>query len=107
MFLKQYYLAEFRLQNLSEFENFTQAPSMLVLEYSSKFNSLGTYAPTIMADDTLKLHHFKKGLSSRIQSALEIYKLINFADLKGAAIRAETDIKQCEDEGKNKRPLAS
>ncbi|XP_042426126.1 uncharacterized protein LOC122013990 [Zingiber officinale] len=104
---KQYYLAELRLQNLSEFENFTQALSMFVLEYSSKFNSLGTYAPTIMADDTLKLHHFKKGLSSRIQSALEIYKLTNFVDLMGAAIRAEMDIKQREDEGKNKRPLAS
>ncbi|XP_042465919.1 uncharacterized protein LOC122048416 [Zingiber officinale] len=40
MFLKQYYLTEFRLQKLSEFENFTQAPGMPVLEYTSKFNSL-------------------------------------------------------------------
>ncbi|KAG6517776.1 hypothetical protein ZIOFF_021174 [Zingiber officinale] len=75
------------------------------MEYTSKFNSLGTYAPTIMVDDTLKLHHFKKGLSSQIQSALEVYKLTNFADLMGASIRVERSIKQREDEGKNKRPL--
>ncbi|XP_042467172.1 uncharacterized protein LOC122050319 [Zingiber officinale] len=80
---------------------------MSVLEYTSKFNSLRTYAPTIMADDTLKLHRFKKGLSSQIQSALAIYKPTNFADLMGVAIRAEMDIKQHEEEGKNKRPLAS
>ncbi|XP_042432822.1 DNA-binding protein HEXBP-like [Zingiber officinale] len=80
---------------------------MSVLEYTAKFNSLGTYASTIMADDTLKLHRFKKDLSSRIQSALVIYKPTKFADMMGVAIRTETDIKGREDEGKNKRLLAS
>ncbi|KAG6518386.1 hypothetical protein ZIOFF_021861 [Zingiber officinale] len=84
-----------------------EAPSMSVVEYTSKFNSLRTYAPTIMVDDTLKLHCFKKGFSSRIQSSLAVYEPTNFADLMEAAIRAEMDIKRREYEGKNKRPLAS
>ncbi|XP_073066032.1 uncharacterized protein [Primulina eburnea] len=104
VFLKQYYPAEVRLQKLSEFKNFAQNLDMSVVEYTSKFNSLGTYAPTIMADDTLKMHRFKRGLNSRIQSALAVYQPTSFADLMGAAIRAETDIKRREDENKNKRP---
>ncbi|XP_073153756.1 uncharacterized protein [Henckelia pumila] len=104
-FLKQYYPAEVKLQKLSEFENFTQTQDMSVVEYTSKFNSLGTYVPTIMADDILKMHHFKRGLSSRIQTALAVYHATSFADLMGAAIRAETDIKRREDENTNKRPL--
>ncbi|XP_073152839.1 uncharacterized protein [Henckelia pumila] len=105
VFLKQYYPAEVRLQKLSEFENFTQTQDMSVVEYTSKFNSLGTYAPTIMADDVLKMHRFKRGLSSRIQTALAVYHATSFADLMGTAIRAETDIKRREDENTNKRPL--
>lgn len=101
-FLKQYYPAEVRLQKLSEFKNFTQTPDMSVMEYTSKFNSLGTYALTIMADDTLKMHRFKRGLNSRIQSALAVYQPASFADLMGATIRAETYIKRREDENKNK-----
>ncbi|XP_073045670.1 uncharacterized protein [Primulina eburnea] len=65
-FLKQYYPAEVRLQKLSEFENFSQVPDMSVVEYTSQFNALGSYAPTIMADEVLKLQ-FKKGLNSMIQ----------------------------------------
>ncbi|XP_073133683.1 uncharacterized protein [Henckelia pumila] len=38
-----------------------QTQDMSVVECTSKFNSLGTYAPTIMADDVLKMHHFKRG----------------------------------------------
>ncbi|XP_073030708.1 uncharacterized protein [Primulina eburnea] len=104
-FLKQYYPAEFRLQKLNEFENFRQSPDMTVMEYTSKFNDLGTYVPTIMSDETLKMHRFKKGLHSRIQSALAVYKPSSFADLMGAAMSAETDIKRREEENKNKRPL--
>ncbi|XP_073030620.1 uncharacterized protein [Primulina eburnea] len=58
-----------------------------------------------MADGVLKMHRYKKGLSSRIQSSLAVYQPTSFADLMGAAIRAETDIKRREDENKNKRPL--
>ncbi|XP_073119989.1 uncharacterized protein [Henckelia pumila] len=104
-FLKQYYPAEVRLQKLSEFENFTQTQDMSVVEYTSKFNSLGTYAPTIMADDVLKMHRFKRGLSSRIQTALAVYHATSFADLMGAAIRAEIDINRRDGENTNKRPL--
>ncbi|XP_073304174.1 uncharacterized protein [Primulina huaijiensis] len=104
-FLKQYYPAEVRLQKLSEFENFTQTPDMSVVEYTSQFNALGSYAPAIMADEVLKLHRFKKGLNSRIQSALAVYQPANFSDLMGAAIRAETDIQRREKEFKNKRPM--
>ncbi|XP_073153460.1 uncharacterized protein [Henckelia pumila] len=105
VFLKQYYPAKVRLQKLSEFKSFTQTQDMSVVEYTSKFNSLGTYAPTIMADDVLKMHRFKRGLSSRIQTALAVYHATSFADLMGAAIRAETDIKRREDENTNKIPL--
>ncbi|XP_075515765.1 uncharacterized protein LOC142550575 [Primulina tabacum] len=59
-----------------------------------------------MADEVLKLHRFKRGLNSRIQSALAVYHPANFADLMGAAIRAETDIRRREGENKNKRPHA-
>ncbi|XP_073024303.1 uncharacterized protein [Primulina eburnea] len=104
-FLKQYYPTEFRLQKLNEFENFRQSPDMTVMEYTSKFNDLGTYVPTIMSDETLKMHRFKKGLNSRIQSALAVYKPSSFADLMGAAMSAETDIKRREEENKNKRPM--
>ncbi|XP_075499109.1 uncharacterized protein LOC142537483 [Primulina tabacum] len=104
-FLKQYYPAEVRLQKLNEFENFTQTPDMSVVEYTSQFNALGSYAPAIMADEVLKLHRFKKGLNSRIQSALAVYQPANFSDLMGAAIRAETDIQRREKEIRNKRPM--
>ncbi|XP_073051197.1 uncharacterized protein [Primulina eburnea] len=103
-FLKQYYPEEVRLQKLSEFENFSQAPDMSVVEYTSQFNALGSYAPAIMADEVLKLHRFKKGLNSRIQSALVVYQPANFSDLMGAAIRAEADIRRREGENRNKRP---
>ncbi|XP_075486444.1 uncharacterized protein LOC142526055 [Primulina tabacum] len=105
VFLKQYFPAEVRLQKLREFENFSQTPELSVVYYTSRFNDLGTYAPTIMADEVLKMHKYKKGLSSRIQSSLAVYQPTSFADLMGAAIRAETDIKRREDENKNKRPL--
>ncbi|XP_073056935.1 uncharacterized protein [Primulina eburnea] len=104
-FLTQYYPAEFRLQKLNEFENFRQSPDMTVMEYTSKFNDLGTYVPTIMLDETLKMHRFKKGLNSRIQSAMAVYKPSIFADLMGTAMSAETDIKRREEENKNKRPM--
>ncbi|XP_075481237.1 uncharacterized protein LOC142521950 [Primulina tabacum] len=78
---------------------------MSVVDYTSQFNDLGTYAPTIMADEVLKMHRYKKGLISRIQSSLAVYQPTSFADLMGAAIRAETDIKRRENENKNKRPL--
>ncbi|KZV27777.1 hypothetical protein F511_40230 [Dorcoceras hygrometricum] len=58
-----------------------------------------------MADNTLKMHQFKKGLNSRIQSPLAIYQATSLEDLIGAAIRAETDIKKREADNKNKRPL--
>ncbi|XP_075481076.1 uncharacterized protein LOC142521770 [Primulina tabacum] len=105
VFLKQYFSAEVRLQKLSEFENFSQTLDMSVVDYTSQFNDLGTYAPTIMADEVLKMHRYKKGLISRIQSSLAVYQPTSFADLMGAAIRAETDIKRRENENKNKRPL--
>ncbi|XP_075499108.1 uncharacterized protein LOC142537482 [Primulina tabacum] len=103
-FLKQYYPAEVRLQKLSEFENFSQAPDMSVVEYTSQFNAFGSYAPAIMADELVKLHRFKKGLNSRIQSALAVYQSANFSNLMGAAIRAEVDIRRREGENRNKRP---
>ncbi|XP_073273330.1 uncharacterized protein [Primulina huaijiensis] len=106
-FLKQYYLAEVRLQKLSEFENFNQAPDMSVVKHTSQFNALGSYAPAIMADEVLKLHRFKKGLNSRTQSALAVYQPANFSDLMGAAIRAEADIQRREKDFKNKRPMNS
>ncbi|XP_073061856.1 uncharacterized protein [Primulina eburnea] len=106
-FLRQYYPAEFCLQKLNEFENFRQTPDMTVMEYTSKFNDLGTYVPTIMSDETLKMHRFKKGINSRIQSALAVFKPISFADLMGAAMSAETDIKRREEENRNKRPSNS
>ncbi|XP_073133390.1 uncharacterized protein [Henckelia pumila] len=105
-FLKQYFSAKIKLQKLSEFENFVQTPEMSVMEYTSKFNSLGTYVPTVMDDDTLKMHRFKKELNSRIQSALVVFQATSFVDLMGAAIKSETDIKRREDENKNKRPLS-
>ncbi|XP_073307141.1 uncharacterized protein [Primulina huaijiensis] len=83
-FLKQYYPAEFRLQKLSEFENFKQTSDMTVMEYTSRFNDLETYVPTIMSDETLKTHRFKKGLNNHIQTALAVFKPKNFADLIGA-----------------------
>ncbi|XP_075497112.1 uncharacterized protein LOC142534091 [Primulina tabacum] len=106
-FLKQYYPAEFRLQKLSEFENFKQTPDMTVMEYTSRFNDLGTYVPTIMSDETLKMHRFKKGLNSRIQSALAVFKPNSFADLMGTVMSAETDIKRWEEENKDKRPMVN
>ncbi|XP_073017822.1 uncharacterized protein [Primulina eburnea] len=106
-FLKQYYPAVFRLQKLGEFKNFKQAPDMSVMEYTSPFNDLGTYVPTIMSDETLKMHRFKKGLNNRIQSALAVFKPNSFADLMGAAMSAETDIKRREEENKNKRPMVN
>ncbi|XP_073033785.1 uncharacterized protein [Primulina eburnea] len=80
---------------------------MTVLEYTSRFNNLGTYVPTIISDETLKMHRFKRGLNNRIQSALAVFKPNNFSDLMGAAMSAETDIKSREDENRNKRPLVN
>ncbi|XP_075497143.1 uncharacterized protein LOC142534112 [Primulina tabacum] len=106
-FSEQYYPADVRLQKLSEFENFIQALDMSVVEYTSQFNALGSYVPEIMADEVLKLHRFKKGLNSRIQSALAVYQPANFSDPMGAAIRAEDDIHRREGKNRNKQPLNS
>ncbi|XP_073304524.1 uncharacterized protein [Primulina huaijiensis] len=106
-FLRQYFLTAVRVQKLSEFESLVQEPNMTVVEYSSKFHSLGTYSPTIMGDEALKIHRFKKGLSSRIQSALAVIEPNSFDELMGAAIRAENDIKRQEGENKLKRPQPS
>ncbi|XP_073033759.1 uncharacterized protein [Primulina eburnea] len=96
-FLKQYYPAEFLLRKLSEFEKFKQTSDMTVMEYTSRFNDLGTYVPTIMSDETLKMHRFKKALSSRIQLALAVFRPSNFADLMGVTMSGETDIKHREE----------
>ncbi|XP_073315853.1 uncharacterized protein [Primulina huaijiensis] len=80
---------------------------MTVVEYSSKFHSLGTYSPSIMGDEALKIHRFKKGLNSRIQSALAVIEPNSFDELMGAVIRAENDIKSREGENKLKRPQSS
>ncbi|XP_073067287.1 uncharacterized protein [Primulina eburnea] len=101
-FLKQYYAAEFHLQKLSEFESFKQTSDMTVTEYISRFNYLGTYVPTIMSDNTLNIHRFKKWLISRIQN---VFRPTNFADLMGTTMNTEKDIKRCEEENKNKRPF--
>ncbi|XP_073017725.1 uncharacterized protein [Primulina eburnea] len=103
-FLRQYFPTAVRVQKLSEFESLVQEPNMTVVEYSSKFHSLGTYSPTIMGDEALKMHRFKKGLNSRIQSALAVIEPNSFEELMGAAIRAENDIKRREGENKLKRP---
>ncbi|XP_073307151.1 uncharacterized protein [Primulina huaijiensis] len=106
-FLRQYFPTAIRVQKLSEFESLVQEPNMTVVEYSSKFHSLGTYSPTIMGDEALKIHRFKKGLNSRIQSALAVIEPNSFDELMGAAIRAENDIKRREGENKLKRPQSS
>ncbi|XP_073295882.1 uncharacterized protein [Primulina huaijiensis] len=95
-FLKQYFPTAVRVQKLSEFESLVQEPNITVVEYSSKFHSLGTYSPTIMGDEALKMHRFKKGLNSRIQSALAVIEPNSFDELMGAAIKAENDIKRRE-----------
>ncbi|XP_075521394.1 uncharacterized protein LOC142554617 [Primulina tabacum] len=79
---------------------------MTVMEYTSRFNDLGTYVPTIMSDETLKMHRFKKGLNNRIQSALVVFRPNNFVDLMGAVMSTETNIKR-QEENKNKRPFVS
>ncbi|XP_073271009.1 uncharacterized protein [Primulina huaijiensis] len=106
-FLKQYFPTTVRVQKLSEFESLVQEPNMTVVEYSSKFHSFGTYSPTIMGDEALKIHRFKKGLNSRIQSALAVIEPNSFDELMGAAIRAENDLKRREGENKLKRPQSS
>lgn len=80
---------------------------MSVVEYSSQFHSLGTYTPTIMADEALKMHRFKKGLNSRIQSALAAIEPISLDQMMGASIRAENDIKRHEGENKLKLPVST
>ncbi|XP_075479266.1 uncharacterized protein LOC142520152 [Primulina tabacum] len=95
-FLKQYYPAEVRLQKMSEFENFSQAPDMSVVEYTSQFNALGSYAPAIMTDEVLKLHRFKKRVEQQdpiSSSSLPTCQLF-------------TDICRREGENRNKRPLS-
>ncbi|XP_073051303.1 uncharacterized protein [Primulina eburnea] len=103
-FLRQYFPTAVRVQKLSEFESLVQEPNMTVVEYSSKFHSLGTYSPTIMGDEALKMHRFKKGLNSRIQSTLAVIEPNSFEELMGAAIRVENDIKRREGENKLKHP---
>ncbi|XP_073036830.1 uncharacterized protein [Primulina eburnea] len=78
---------------------------MTVMEYTSRFNDLGIYLQTIMSDETLKMHRFKKGLSNRIQSALAVFRPTTLANLMSVEMSVETDIKRCEEEKKNKRPF--
>ncbi|XP_073318139.1 uncharacterized protein [Primulina huaijiensis] len=103
-FLRQYFPTAIRVQKLSEFESLVQEPNMSMVEYSSKFHSLGTYSPTIMGNEALKIHRFKKRLNSRIQFALAVIEPNSFDELMGAAIRAENDIKRREGDNKLKRP---
>ncbi|XP_073300244.1 uncharacterized protein [Primulina huaijiensis] len=106
-FLRQYFPTAVQVQKLSEFESLVQEPNMTVVEYSSKFHSLGTYSPTIMGDEALKIYRFKKILNNRIQAALAVIEPNSFDELMGAAIRAENDIKRHEGENKLKRPQTS
>lgn len=50
----------------------------------------------------MKMHHFNKGLNSRIQSALAVIEPTSFDIMMGAAIRAENDILRRENENKLK-----
>ncbi|XP_073289952.1 uncharacterized protein [Primulina huaijiensis] len=106
-FLRQYFRTAVRVQELSEFESLVQETNMTVVEYSTKFHSLGTYSPTIMGDEAWKIHRFKKGLNSRIQSAFAVIEPNSFDELMGASIRAENDIKRREGENKLKRPQSN
>lgn len=92
---------------MSEFDSLAQAPKMSIDEYSSKFHSLRNYSPTIMAEEALKIYHFKKGLNSRIKSAIFVIEPNRFDELMGSYIRAKNDIKRCEGEYKLKCPHSS
>ncbi|XP_075500155.1 uncharacterized protein LOC142538742 [Primulina tabacum] len=94
--LNQYYPAEFLLQKLSEFENFKQTLGLTVMKYTSRFIDLGTYVPTVMSDETMKMHRFKKGLNSRIQSILAVFRPRNFAEFDGCC-KVSHRIKDCPD----------
>ncbi|KAL0409461.1 UNVERIFIED_CONTAM: hypothetical protein Sradi_1880500 [Sesamum radiatum] len=103
-YLRHYFPNSIRLQKMAEFDNLTQTPGMSVVEYSSRFHTLGKYSPTIMSDPQLKIPKFIRGLRSRIQSALAVYDARSFDELLGAAIRAEADIKRRDEENNLKRP---
>ncbi|KAG8372395.1 hypothetical protein BUALT_Bualt12G0061800 [Buddleja alternifolia] len=66
---------------IAKFDSITQLPDMSVLEYSTKFHSLGKYSPKIMGDPQLKMHKFTKGWKSQIQLALAVFEARKFDEL--------------------------
>lgn len=44
------------IKKIVEFNNLTEDPNMLVVEYSVKFLTLGKYSPMVMTNLQLKMH---------------------------------------------------
>ncbi|PIN16986.1 hypothetical protein CDL12_10354 [Handroanthus impetiginosus] len=88
-YLKHFFPNAVQLQKMVEFDNLTQHQNMPMVEYSTRFHSLGKYSPVILADPELKIHKFTRGLKSQIQSTLAVFEATSFDELLGTAIRAE------------------
>jgi len=56
----------------SEFMQLQQG-NMSILEYASKFMDLSRFAPTFVADETLKMNRFKAGLNPTIKDRMYVH----------------------------------
>ncbi|XP_027067436.1 uncharacterized protein [Coffea arabica] len=102
-FLKYFLPPAMRIQKINQFENLKQTPRMSMVQYSNKFTALGRFVPSTMADVELKKYKFIRGLSSRIQIKVNTAYIPTFNEVLDASVKAETDCKRFDEEGKNKR----
>ncbi|XP_027155824.1 uncharacterized protein LOC113756301, partial [Coffea eugenioides] len=103
-FLKYFFPLAVRMQKVDQFENLKQTPGMFVVQYSNKFTALGRFVLSIMADGELKKYKFISELSSRIQTRVNTSYTPMFNDMLDTSVKAETDCKRLDEEGRSKRP---
>lgn len=102
-FKKYYVPATAIMQKMGAFEELRQG-SMTVASYADRFNALGRFVPSIMADMRLKMLKFERGLDTCIRSGIVNANAKNFGELFDACLRVESNLWRREEENRGKRP---
>jgi len=67
---------------------------MSVLEYASKFMKLSRFASVFVADERLKMNHFKAGLNPDIKERMSVRQYTFYVDLYDTVVNVERAMKE-------------
>jgi hypothetical protein len=102
-FLNHYFPTTLRLERQNQFFDLVQKDGMTVVEYASRFNALGQYVPSVMADSSLKTLRFVNGLQARIRARMSAVQSTNYEDAYQRSLNIEMEIRRGEVERGIKR----